>query len=414
MPGKLEITSYFSLVPELWADRAGLRALGGEIQFGFESEFSEIEPLLEFYGPAEGLGISLETPRITALRVATLCSNLDHGDHRAILVKRGGPDFLPRELFRDDTGNVELIMPPRASLAQFWEEVSWINAHLGVGSLQAMVSLPRDAFFAAGMGHLGYLNFFNELDTLEKLAAGHAKAQTGKLPGNNFLHPYLGPMTELRHRPLRKYYVENARGNLLSGEAIERISRREHSFKFVGGTAYRPDIAAPNKICFEVRDAHRSPERLRERLARILYFWRRERELNSLNRFAGGPAFDSGISFSALDSARQALLIRACGIQIPARVLGHAKPTFAYEVFRNFAYPLRNWAPWLELLGEGNNERVDSAQRRYLAGLDQASGLGDGKAREAIQRSLGEFAEESGLVELFRAEEMRILRMNHG
>lgn len=411
MVSATDFTSYFSLEPELWAERGVLLARGGALQFGFESEFTDLEPVLAFYEPLPETGLTGSGPALAAAVVA-YCRGLEHGDKRAVLRRKDGPDFLPETLFRDDTGNLELVLPPVTGLAEFWAQVQWINSHLGVGSLQAMVSLPRENFFGVpgAREHLGWLNFFNELDVLERIERGRAR-----LPGQGlrtFLHPYLGPMIRLRHRLLAKFLRENSEGRMLSAEDLIRPARRDQSFKFVGSTAYRPDVAAPARICFEVRDAHRDPELLRERVARVLFYWRRS--LSAFERYAEIPPFDSAAAFSSLPEEVQAWLIRETPFRAPAAVLPFENPRFTYEVYRNFAYPLRDWAPWLELLGMRERERVRAAQASFVADLSAATALVGAAAMVAAQTAVIRFGEASGLHALFRAEEARLQEVLRG
>ena len=411
MVSTLDFTSYFSLEPELWAERGPLFARGGALQFGFESEFTELEPVLAFYEPLPETGLSPSAPGLASTLLA-LCRSLEHGDKRPLLVRKDGPDFLPATLFRDDTGNIELVLPPVTGLAEFWGQIQWINSYLGTGSLQAMVSLPRMSFFSESNGrdHLGWLNFFNELDVLERLVRGNARGPGPVL--RTFLHPYLGPMIRLRHKLLAKFLRENSQGRMLEADDLIRPARRDQSFKFVGSTAYRPDVAAPSRICFEVRDAHRNPDLLRERVARILFYWRRS--LGSFERYADIPPFDSAEAFSALPHEVQAWLERETPFRAPAAVLPFENPRFTYEVFRNFAYPLRNWSPWLELLGVEGGERVRNAQKIFVDELRASVSLSGEAAMAAAQSATARFGAMSGLHELFLAEERRLVEVLRG
>jgi hypothetical protein len=401
--------SYFAAAPEWWADGRALPVGRGAFEFGFEAEFANPEPLFGFYRPVAGLPLPSE-PAAAAQALRALARSLPHGDRRSLLEKFTGPDYLPATLFRDDTGNLELVLAPVKALKDFWDEVSFVNSHLSVGSLQAMVSLPREEFFADPEGALGWLNFFNELDVLERLVRGH-RSEAGE-PARPFLHPYLGPMTELRHQSLRKYLRENREGRLLAGEDLARVAKREQSFKFVGSTAYRPDVAGPDKVCLEVRDAHRSPDLLKERVARILYYWRVPRA--PFAKFARVPAFDSGAAFAALPEAVRDFLRRECAVAIPERVRAHVKPLFSFEVFRNFAYPLRHWGPYLELLPGLSQAAISGAQEAYLAELTRSLTLSGPAARAAAQRALARFPEASGLFAAFRAEEDRLAEACRG
>jgi len=80
-----------------------------------------------------------------------------------------------------------------------------------------------------------------------------------------------------------------------------------------------------------------------------------------------------------------------------------------YEVYRNFAYPLRNWEPWIEFLGGSSQDiqLAEGAVKRYLQRLAQTSQNSQDRPSEArwvldtaIEHLL-QFAEESRLLDLF-------------
>src|SRR6218665_2408987 len=127
---------------------SGSYPIDGELQFGFESELFRLEPAFEFYGLEANLGLSSTgSPESSAQALKLFCKSLPHGDKRKVMRKRQGPEFLPETLHRDDTGNVELVMGPEGNLPSFLAQMQWVNEKIGVGSLQAMVSLPREKFF---------------------------------------------------------------------------------------------------------------------------------------------------------------------------------------------------------------------------------------------------------------------------
>jgi hypothetical protein len=326
--------------------------------------------------------------------------------------KKAGPDFLPASLHRDDTGNVELVLGPTDSLDSFLHQMKWVNEEIGVGSLQAMVSLPREQFFRlspskGALEHLGWLNFFNELDILERIESGRERLARDPAQGplRSFLHPYLGPMIAIRHKLLRKFLRENSVGGMFDEENIIRPARRDQSFKFVGSTAYRPDIAGPERICFEIRDAHRDPELLLNRLSRVIFYW--SKGIDSFRPYAEIPPYDSAAAFELLPLEVKQWLAEICPNRAPAVVKLYEIPRFTYEVYRNFAYPLRDWRPWQELLGF-DQAQLAKAQESYVSALFSAVGTAGEPGLLLAQKALVEFGAACGLYESFRARESKI------
>jgi hypothetical protein len=212
-------------------------------------------------------------------------------------------------------------------------------------------------------------------------------------------------MIALRHQLLKKYLRANARGELLDEQSLQRPARRDHSFKLVGSTAYRPDVAGPDRVCFEIRDCHRDPARLQGRIHRILFYWSRSRA--DFAAFAEVPPFDSAAAFAGLPPVLQEGLKKACPSRIPPAALEFEKARFTYEVYRNFSYPLRDWRPWLELLG-GDGDRLQAAQGAYLERLSEALAGPSVSVQARLQGALARFPFDSGLFALFRAQERRL------
>jgi hypothetical protein len=389
---------------------SGSYPIDRDLQFGFETELLHLGPAFEFYDlePTLGLPENLdEEEKSRALK--SFCQSLPHGDKRKVMRKLQGPAFLPETLHRDDTGNVELVIGPEANLADFLRQMEWVNEKIGVGSLQAMVSLPHERFFgpnpsSGAQEHLGWLNFFNELDILERIELGalRSEQEPTKGPIRSFLHPYLGPMIAVRHKLLRKFLRENALGQMFDEENILRPARRDQSFKFVGSTAYRPDVAGPARICFEVRDAHRDPDLLKNRLARILFYW--AKGLAPFAAFSDIPPFDSAAAFELLPPAVKNWLAETCPNRAPEAVKAFEIPRFTYEIYRNFAYPLRHWAPWQEAL-DFSAEKLVNAQAAYVRRLSAAAGTPGEAGLLRAQEALVSFGRECGLYEAFRAKE---------
>lgn len=366
-------------------------------QFGWESELTppECARLLAYYRPLGG-GWRGHTgaDRIAWLESAIAARGL--GDKGALLEKEAGaPAGLPPQAFRDDSGTIELRAGVFSSLAEAMESLREVSSLVGTGSLQLVVSQPAARFFRLGAeAHLGWISFFAERDTLERLSRGRST--------RFFLHPFLGPLSRRRKKSLAEYLRGNACGELWGEEELRWAGFKDRSFKFIGGTAYRPDIAGPARVCFEVRDAHRSLELLESRARRILAHW--EREESGFARFAGLPAFDPEADFELLSAETREGLARVFPCRAPEALKAFPVSYSLHEVHRNFAYPLRPWAGWLEELGV-SQEELRAHQLRYLEALREALAFPDSEAGAAVQAALARFAKEGPLLPAFLRKE---------
>ncbi len=318
------------------------------------------------------------------------------------------------ELHLDDTGNLEWKIGPLADLEALFQEQN-VLASLGQGSYQAMVSFPHEVFFNgpnALAENLGWLNFFQDYDILERAIEGLKRWQvSGQPPLKNFSHPYLGPMVEVRHRYLRKYLRENSEKNFFDEENLQLARVREQSFKYVGAVTYRPDIAGPDRICLEVRDAHRDLEKLRQRVLRILYF--RNGLMTEFSRFADIPAFDSEKCFALFSAETQMWLRSVFARDIPARAEQYPKAKFVHEIFRNFSYPLRDWRQVLATLNcTGEIQRVLEAQEDFIERVSQIQkkNLSNSENRIFVQLYVCEFIERSGIFSFYQRQESAWMR----
>jgi hypothetical protein len=388
-------------------DPAAAKALGA--QFGFESELLSLEEALKCYQPT--FPISFNWQEISAAKKSELLEahlkTLRFGEKAKVLENPLLPD-----LHKDDTGNLEWILGPTENFFDLLNEVSKINEKVGNGSYQAMVSFPFDIFFSSNDSvnrTLGWLNFFQELDILERAYLGKKRWQSTKqAPLKTFLHPYLGPMIALRHKYLRKYLRENSQSRFFDSENMAMARSRDHSFKYVGSTAYRPDIAGPHRISLEVRDAHRDLELLKNRVSRILFYWSKNMDLFSA--FSTMEPFDSELAFSLFDLETQDWLKSVASKKIPEQVLNFPKPKFTHEVFRNFAYPLRNWHEWIGALG-GDFQRVKNSQGNYILQIRDLKKQCLSKSESLInlQVLLCDFVIDSGIFAMFRDREEKIV-----
>ncbi len=382
-----------------------------QAEFGLECELLSTELALQvcqptFAVPANWTGLSpAEKQKILAEEI-----RLNPFGQKPVLFR--SPEGV--ELHLDDTGNLEWKIGPSADLEALFQQQQRLET-LGSGSYQAMVSFPRDVFFAGANAYaenLGWLNFFQEYDILERAMEGSERWQTsGQPPLKNFLHPYLGPMVEIRHRYLRKYLRENQVGQYFDEDNLQMARLREQSFKYVGAVTYRPDIAGPARICLEVRDAHRDLEKLRQRVARILFY--RTRSSAEFVRFAEIPIFDSKLCFEKFSAELQVWLRKVLAREIPARAQEFPKARFVHEVFRNFSYPLRDWQPILRALGVAEEgPRVAKAQQEFVEKIEQLQqrNLSLSENKIFLQVFLCEFVDASGLFDFYQRQEEKWMR----
>lgn len=389
------------------------------LQAGWEAEYlpGESENLLLDYAPVTPVGnwtalSHAERADWTKERIRAL----GHGDKSAILERtERAPPKAPRFAYRDDTGNLELRDGPFDGLAATLDSLDIVTARYGAGSLQLTLSLPTEAFFNganAAREQAGWLHFFAEYDVLDRLARGAAAHAAGKLkePARNFLHPYLGPLNRRRRKALTEYLEGNAAGKLWTPEDLEWAGRKERSFKFFGGTAYRPDVAGPARVCLEVRDAHRDPALLAERGARVAFYWGRSRA--SFLPFSALPAYDHEASFDALPEPVRTFLTEAFPSRAPRVLDAYPVHRSMHETYRNFAFPLRDWSAWLGALGASAVEISDTAraQEQYARALHELAASNEALAarRVSAQVALARFALEAPLYRLFRENEARL------
>lgn len=402
------------------------KVAGKEIQFGFESEYTinELAPFTNYYGPTPESGISkhawLAMPVENRMAwIKEKLKSIPFGAKDAVLVlMESSPElsFLPSKLIRDDTGNVEIILAPVSSFSVWKNQMQWINKNFGVGSMQAMVSQPRESFFGkegalkevAQKENEGYFNFIHEADVLERMASGAEKysQDSTKEVMRPFLHPYLGPMIRYRHKKMINTMREVADGKVLTPEDIEIIIRREQSFKYIGSTAYRPDIGGPARASQEIRDAHKDEALLVEHTARAVFYAQKGR--SAFIPMANMKPFDSQKVFEGLSANIQTMLKTIFPVKAPAQVQAFENALFVHETYRNFGFPLKDWKSTLQALDRLDLlDTVSHAQTNYLAKLQKiAEDLTTGKitvemARSATQGALARFAVESRLHEAF-------------
>jgi hypothetical protein len=382
------------------------RVLGG-LQFGLEAEYETMSALLNHYWPSPALRQEWEIEADWPERLRERIRSAAHGSREILLERRpNSSQDLPGHLFRDDTGNLELHGKINNEYLSWCSQVDFLSDTLGAASWQGMISLPRDTFFEPGLEAVsGFLNFFHEADILYRLDRGPSFSP--KEPARTFTHPYLGPMTELRHRLQRKFLRENYAGRMLDPEDLLRPAHRDQSFKFVGSTAYRPDVAGPERMSLEIRDCHRDTTLLKERVARVVYLW--GMGLEGFSRFSGIPSFPASDVFAGLPHPVQNRLKHLFPPRAPEIVKNFPKALEAYEVFRNFSYPLRDWGPWVAVLGV-NHASVLQAQEAYLSVLQKIASASTSTEADSslVQQALVDFARSSGLVSGFFSMEQEL------
>jgi hypothetical protein len=399
------------------------------LQFGFESEYTlrDAEKLLEVYGPDRGFGISTGQwhNMRSEERVRWVQNNLERlfPEERKAgkLVKIDNDpalEFLPKNLIKDSTGNLEIILKPFQTLEDWLSNITLLNERLGVGSMQGTISVPSSAFFGKIPGHsvaqsiqedLGFFNFMNDFDTLQKLESGAKRYLTDptKDVAKSFSHPFLGPMSRLKQGRLKEFLEANADDRRLDPSSLESVSMSDASFKYIGGTAYRPDIAAPYRVIFEVRDAHTNMDSLLERMLRTTFFTQFGRQ--QFRAAANIEAFDSVNDFSKLSRSVQEMLKQLFPMKTIPGIHYNNEEQLALQVYRNFAYPLRDWENHLRFLGErGLSQRIALAKESYTFKLEtiaRALAAGQISANEAslsIQGALVQFSAESRMTQAFR------------
>lgn len=390
------------------------------IQIGFESEyvFSEASQLLKWYYP-KSMGLvqwqSLSEEDQIAYLKSTFTTKPEYAiDSNFVLVnEQSSPKYLPKELILDSTGNLEIVLPPFNNQVEWESAVDEIAQLFGVGSQQAMVSIPREYFFSepgAINSQLGFLNLIIETDTLSKLAKGYEEfvINPNTLIAKSFNHPFLGPITLAKQETMKNYLYENSFGRFYDDSHKRWVKKMDASFKFIGGVAYRPDIGAPDKVSFEIRHAHKSVNKLKNMVQRQIHLL--TLDLTQFSPYAQLKAFDSRQAFDSLSDKIKTLLIQLFPSQEDPRFSYFQESRLALQVYRNFAYPCRDWSPIIEISQvKGLQIRVLTAKEEYLLELNQiADQLSTGQitqnqAQILVQGALGKFAKTSGLSETLQS-----------
>lgn len=322
-----------------------------------------------------------------------------------------------------DSGNFELVYKPFDSMEDLFETIKNSKRLLGVGSMQVMVSNPfkkellknnEKLFKNKFEQELGYYNFVNELDTLEKLVSGYHRyrANPKVLAAASFNHPWLGPMTRLKNIRLKKFleltYLDDPR---LVRE-MRDYAYQVTSNKFVGGLAFRPDVAyMQGRVASEIRDCHKNLNCLESRVKRETLFLMNGKK--NFQKYAKMEAFDTMVVPYNMNPKIFEMLKEL----FPAF---NDMDVTHLELYRNFTYPLRNWSTHLSLLKRPElAETVNLAQEEYINKLLKISQryttktITIGEARREVMGALVEFAYESKLYEAFKSELNQMMKHNN-
>lgn len=401
---------------------------GRHLQYGFETEYTwaESAPLLDIYIPDPSItGVS--APDWLAMPMTKRRELIAEYENKIFPQREPAAVFLmtdnaalravlPKKIILD-SGRFELVLPPRDSLEQIFNDIDVINKYLGTGSMQLTISSPRPE---RGLSKsekrefarktLGHLNFVNDRDVLEKLHSGFLRAKIDpSIPAaSSFNHPWLGPMTLKKQSRLKKWIALIGEGEEVSRQHMELLSTEISSSKFIGGVAFRPDVAAyDRRIAFEIRNCHKSMGCLEQLALRETRFLQRSAESKESD-FADLEAFNAVGLYDQLPSPVRKMLK-----DLFPRYSDYEEGLVDVEVFRNFTYPLKDWSPWIGQ-DQALQSQVSKSQMRYLARLKDLAetwekrDLTEDEAQRAVMLAVSEFPSASGLLKRSREIEASI------
>ncbi len=409
---------------------------GKHLQFGFESEYTlnQIDGIVTVYGPKPEFGITSEQWFAMSVQdrsqwvrdnIQTLFPSYREAGG---LVKMSQDDelaFLPDALILDDTRNLEFVLDPFDTLEEWHSSVSKLNEKFGFGSMQGTVSVPRGSFFGelgrVGKSktinnNLGMFKFYQDFDTLQKLSGGYERFQrdSSKKVANSFEHPFLGPITEKKQKLLLDLLDKNSRKQGYEPERLARISDWENSYKYTGGTVYRPDILGRERVVLEVRDAHKNFALLLDRMLRTTYYMQEGRQgLSAANNL---KPFDSEKDFNKLPKKVQNMLEDLFPNKAVEGIEYGPDQLLALDVFRNFAYPLRDWSEHVKLFpGQNLRSKISQARKNYENTLKSVvqrlkdEAIDKEAAAVEVHGALAKFSDESGLAKAFEKYEDEVI-----
>ena len=408
--------------------------IGSHIQYGFETEYlhEETEPLLKNFMPNSEVYKGTKESWLALTREERL-KFIDENSKLIFPYREKGKlikiteegelnEALP-ESFVYDAGHFELVLDPMDSADELVNKIKTINKNFGVGSMQVTVSNPlnkellkQDSGYREEMKSeiIGYYNFINDFDTLNKLEQGYERFQVtpNALTAKSFNHPWLGPMTKLKHDKLEGLVNGIIDQKAYSEQELKEISYHVVSHKFIGGLSFRPDVAfKKGRIASEVRDCHQNVNCIENRIIRETYFLMKGKEafvpFRALKPFDSIANFDKGLS-----SGSQSFLMKIFPIY------GKYSPK-ELELYRNFSYPFRDWSKHVELLGvPGLNKQIREAQAiytnqlKYIGTQFERQEITKEEAQAKVMGALGEFAKMSGLVDAMKAQYQHLVDPN--
>lgn len=418
---------------------------GAHIQYGFESEYlhDETEVLLKNYMPAPPfyndtkeawLNLSPKERLQTYDDLIAKTRNEKKPEKQLFAYREKGklikitddPELsaaLP-DSFVYDAGHFEIVLDPSDSAEDMIKKITVINKHLGVGSMQTTISNPLNkqllqtsevARTELKSELVGYYNFMNDFDTLSKLEVGYERylkdpnIQTVK----SFNHPWLGPMTKLKHDKLEDLVDGIVDGRNFSEEQLKQMSYLVVSHKFVGGLSFRPDVAfKKNRLASEVRDCHQNVKCIEDRIIRETYFLMKGKE-----------SFKAFSSFEQFDTVKNFKDIHPEDIQYMLKDLFPQYNGFTQvelQIYRNFSYPYRDWSQHIAILGKpGLESQVANAQVAYTEALKKivfeyntkknssnpaTKAMAKAEAQTRVMGALAEFSKKSGLVDAMKTK----------
>ncbi len=391
---------------------------GFNIQYGFESEYigPDALELLNHYAPTSDIypeGATAWFALAHEKKLNFIKENAkqifpyrEKGKLQLATTDTDLKAILPEALVYDG-GKFEIVLSPMETMEELFAKIEVINSKIGIGSMQAMVSTPfktGDGIIIAGEQFyretIGYYNFMNDLDTLAKMFSGSElyELDKGVAVLKNFNHPWLGPMTRVKHEKLKKYLAKIAAGEILQDYELKEISFLVISHKFVGGLSFRPDVAyRQGRIATEVRDCHQNLKCIKDKVLREVRFLEEGRTI-----FA---QYSTLIPFDSIDAFDE---------RLPKNLHEFMKRIFPkydkkmssveLDLFRNFSYPLRDWSKHIEAFGgEELRTSVKKAKESYLVKVDaaykalKAKTISEDEARKQVMGAVAEFSKESGL-----------------
>lgn len=414
---------------------------GAHIQYGFESEYlhDETEVLLKSYMPAPPFYTDTKeawlkmTPeqRLETFDTLIAKSRNEKDPAKQLFAYRSKgklikiaddpelSDALP-DSFVYDAGHFEIVLDPHNSAEEIIKKIKVINKNLGVGSMQMTISNPLNKPLlqtsAAARAELkselvGYYNFMNDFDTLSKLEVGYERyLKDPKIQSvKSFNHPWLGPMTKLKHDKLENLVDGIVDGKNFSEEELKQMSYLVVSHKFIGGLSFRPDVAyKKGRLASEVRDCHQNVKCIEDRIIRETYFLMKGKE--SFKSFSSLEQFDTIKNFND---------IHPDDVKYMLKDLFPSYGSFTQtelQLFRNFSYPFRDWSQHIANLGKpGLEAQVANAQVAYTEALKKimfdykAKTITKAEAQTQVMGALAEFSKKSGLVDAMKAKYNQLL-----